>query len=85
MSEVVDPLKYRSFGVKRPIEEKQEKLKLSSSILNNTKTRYYPIIRNGNETSVFSKAIPNVDEWGALIKHQSEIHETETKQRMLDK
>lgn len=42
-------------------------------------------MRNGNESSVFHKAIPNVDEWSALVKHQTELYETENHQKMLDK
>lgn len=54
MSEIVDPLKVRSFGVKRPMEEKTNKLRQSQS---GDYRRYYPKNRQGN-----------IDEWGAMIR-----------------
>jgi len=46
-------LKFRAFGVKRPLDEKQEKI---NNLLEQSK-RYYPTDQKGN-----------VDEWGAVIK-----------------
>lgn len=53
MSEVVDPLKTNSYGVKRPINEKAEKI--NQRYENNE--RYYPTDRWGG-----------IDEWGAVIQ-----------------
>ena len=38
MSDLVDPLKLRSYGIKRPLEEKQEKIQ---KLVDDHK-RYYP-------------------------------------------
>ena len=58
MSEIVDPLKTRSFGVKKPIEAK-----ISPNDDFNSSKRTYPINKYGNK-----------DEWGAMIHHQAEMH-----------
>ena len=58
----VDPLKFHTFGVKKPMEEKQTKI----TQLQNNKQRYYPTDPQGN-----------VDEWGAVIKRQVETYERE--------
>lgn len=58
MSEIVDPLKTRSFGVKKPVEEK---INLEASPGSSKRT--YPINKYGNR-----------DEWGAMIHHQAEMH-----------
>eukprot|EP00347_Sterkiella_histriomuscorum_P016860 403351572 len=60
MSELIDPLKFRSFGVKRPLDEKQQKI---NDLLESNK-RYYPTDTKGN-----------VDEWGAVIKRQTQAYE----------
>jgi hypothetical protein len=54
MSEIVDPLKYRSFGVKQPIDEKKQRWEDRGQLDNK---RFYPLTKQGN-----------VDEWGAMIK-----------------
>ena len=64
MSEVVDPLKFRSFGVKRPTEEKKQKEYSNSP---SQSKRSYPINKIGNK-----------DEWGAMIQHQAEMHALQT-------
>jgi hypothetical protein len=46
-------LKFRSFGVKKPLDEKQEKI----NQLMDANKRYYPTDHRGN-----------IDEWGAVIK-----------------
>lgn len=55
MSEVVDPLKYRSFGVKQPVDEKKQKWMEKDE---NKYKRFYPTNKQGN-----------VDEWAAMIKY----------------
>jgi disulfide oxidoreductase YuzD len=53
MSEVVDPLKYKSYGVKKPFEEKQQKY--IEKIEQNK--RIYPTNKQGN-----------IDEWSAMVR-----------------
>lgn len=53
-------MKLRAFGVKNPLQAKQEKI---TQLLENNK-RYYPTDGRGN-----------VDEWGAVIKKQVENFE----------
>ena len=59
MSTVQDPLKMRAMGFKKPIDEKHEKIQNYENELK----RYYPIDRQGG-----------VDEWGAVIKQQTDAH-----------
>jgi hypothetical protein len=47
-------LKLRTYGVKKPLEEKQNKIKQ----LYEQDKRYYPTSKGGQ-----------VDEWAAIIKH----------------
>lgn len=54
----MDPLKM-AYGVKKPLDQKQVKIKQ----LEENSMRYYPNDRYGN-----------VDEWGAVIKHQTEVY-----------
>jgi hypothetical protein len=49
----VDPLKLNTYGVKKPFEDKAEKIK----DLINSNNRYYPVDRSGK-----------IDEWGAVLK-----------------
>eukprot|EP00347_Sterkiella_histriomuscorum_P007113 403350214 len=58
-SPVIDPFKFKTYGVKRPLDEKEEKIQ---KLLEDNK-RYYPTAKNGQ-----------VDEWAAVIKHQAEQH-----------
>lgn len=59
MSEpLLDPLKVHTFGVKRPLEEKQGEI---ADLYKNNK-RYYPTDQKGE-----------LDEWGAVIKNQNEM------------
>ena len=53
MGELVDPLKFRSFGVKKGLDLKQDKIQQ----LHEESKRYYPTDGKGN-----------IDEWGAVIK-----------------
>ena len=62
----IDPLKFRAFGVKRPMDEKQAKI---NELLENNK-RYYPTDGKGN-----------IDEWGAVIKRQVEAFELQKQQQ----
>lgn len=48
-----------AYGVKKPLDQKQVKIKQ----LEENSMRYYPNDRYGN-----------VDEWGAVIKHQTEVY-----------
>ncbi|CDW82191.1 UNKNOWN [Stylonychia lemnae] len=56
-SPVIDPFKLRTYGLKKPLDEKEDKI---NKLLEENK-RYYPTVKNGQ-----------VDEWGAVIKHQTE-------------
>lgn len=58
---VMDPLKM-AYGVKKPLELKDEKIRG----LPGQQMRYYPTDKRGN-----------LDEWGAVIKHQHEVYERE--------
>ncbi len=61
---IMDPLKMH-YGVKRPLQFKEERIKN----LPDSNMRYYPVDVRGN-----------LDEWGAVIKHQSEVHQREQAQ-----
>ena len=56
----VDPLKFRAFGVKKGLDEKQDKI----NQLHEENKRYYPTDGKGN-----------IDEWSAVIKRQAETFE----------
>ena len=56
---VMDPLKMHTQGVKKPLEQKGEKIQN----LYNNQERYYPVDPKGN-----------LDEWGAVIKRQTEAY-----------
>lgn len=56
----MDPLKFRSYGVKKHLDAKQEKIQQ----LEQQQMRYYPTDGKGN-----------LDEWGAIIKRQVETFE----------
>ena len=58
MSNLVDPLKFQTYGVKKPFEEKAGNIE---RLLAEQK-RYYPVDRLGN-----------IDEWGAIIKQQAHM------------
>ena len=60
MSDLIDPVKARAYGIKRPFDEKVERV----AALHEEGKRYYPGDRK-----------TGVDEWGAVIKHQSEMYE----------
>ena len=51
----MDPLKYHTQGVKKPLEQKGDKIQA----LHSEQMRYYPVDAKGN-----------LDEWGAVIKHR---------------
>ena len=53
-------MKFKSYGVKKPLETKQDKIQA----LHDQNKRYYPIDVKGN-----------LDEWGAVIKRQAEGYE----------
>lgn len=61
---VADPLKLASFGVKRPLEEKNSKIaKLEQS---GGRQQYYPRLPNGQ-----------IDEWHALVQMQADLAKKE--------
>ncbi|CAI2366404.1 unnamed protein product [Moneuplotes crassus] len=70
MSNLVDPLKVGAYGVKRPLEEKQDKIKE----LEANHKRYYPIDNHGQ-----------LDEWGAVIKYQEEQYKNEMEKKRLER
>ena len=59
---LIDPLKMHTQGVKKPLEDKGEKL----NALANNNQRYYPTDARGG-----------LDEWGAVIKRQGEAYQRE--------
>ena len=56
---VMDPLKMHTQGVKKPFAEKGDKIQQ----LYDNQERYYPVDPKGN-----------LDEWGAVIKRQTEAY-----------
>jgi hypothetical protein len=70
MTFVIDPLKMRALGVKKPLEEKKEKIEG----LQDEFKRYYPVDKHGQ-----------LDEWGAVIKHQAETYEKEMQDKQMMK
>jgi hypothetical protein len=71
MTSLVDPLKLRTYGVKKPLDQKEEKIQQ----LYDQNKRYYPKLRNGETESSSNKITGQIDEWGAVVKHQVEMHE----------
>ena len=57
-----DTLKFHSYGIKKPYENKQENIK---NLYENQK-RYYPVTKEGQ-----------IDEWGAVVKQQAENYQRE--------
>jgi hypothetical protein len=57
--------------VKKPIEEKQDKIR---ELYEEKHLRYYPVDTKGQ-----------LDEWAAVIKHQDDIYKTEMERRRMDK
>lgn len=57
----MDPLKM-AYGVKHPMTTKQDNIKG----MPDQHKRYYPVDQHGQ-----------LDEWGALVKHQAEVHDRE--------
>ena len=53
MTDQVDPLKFHTYSLKKPMADKEQKIQE----LYNQQKRYYPIDRHGQ-----------IDEWGAVIK-----------------
>ena len=66
----VDPLKFHTYGIKKPIEQKQE----SIQNLYDQQKRYYPIDKHGQ-----------IDEWGAVIRKQAENYEREQNEAKIRK
>ena len=64
--QLFDPLKIHTQGVKKPLEDKGGKLQ---NLADNNQ-RYYPTDGRGN-----------VDEWGAVIKRQTEAYQRETQDK----
>ena len=56
---MMDPLKIHAAGVKKPLEQKNDKIQN----LYQDQMRYYPTDKKGN-----------LDEWGAVIKRQAEAY-----------
>ena len=59
---VIDPLKVHTMGVKKPMNDKQGSMQAMAEQGN----RYYPQDGRGNP-----------DEWGAVIKRQTEVYNRE--------
>lgn len=70
MANVIDPLKMRTYGEKKSVQEKQEKIQG----LYDKYHRYYPVDNRGN-----------LDEWGAVIKHQEEMYKNEVERKKIEK
>ena len=67
---VMDPLKMHTAGVKKPMQEKGEKLQN----LYANQERYYPTDPKGN-----------LDEWGAVIKRQTEAYQRDVQVQAVQK
>jgi hypothetical protein len=67
---VMDPLKLRAMGVKKPLEDKKDKIES----LQEDYKRYYPVDKNGQ-----------LDEWGAVIKRQTENYQREQADKAVQK
>ena len=70
MSDIIDPLKLHTWGAKKPLTQKQDSIKA----LQLDNKRYYPNDKDGN-----------IDEWGALIKHQGEMYKQQVEQDKVNK
>ena len=69
MSDIIDPLKLHTWGAKKPVSQKHQGSKSLEPHM-----RYYPKDRGGN-----------VDEWGALIRHQGEMYKAQIEQDKINK
>ena len=69
-SNLIDPLKVHTLGVKKPLEEKEGKIQQ----MYNEHKRYYPLDAKGD-----------IDEWGAVIKRQTENYNREKQERQINK
>ena len=67
---VIDALRVHSMGVKKPFGDKDA----SMAALAAQGNRYYPLTGNGN-----------VDEWGAVIKRQTEVFQRELQDKAVDR
>jgi len=65
---LVDPLKVKAMGVKKPFDEKGNSLQA----LEEQGNRYYPADARGN-----------VDEWAAVIKRRTEAYEREMQEKQI--
>ena len=70
MDNLIDPLRIHTQGVKKPLEDKGQKLQ---SLADNNQ-RYYPTDPRGN-----------LDEWGAVIKRQTEAYNREQYEKSVAK
>ena len=67
---LIDPLKVHALGVKKPLEDKGSKIQN----LYTEHKRYYPLDANGD-----------IDEWGAVIKRQTENYNREEATKQANK
>ena len=67
---MMDPLKIHASGVKKPLEQKGEKIQN----LYDGQMRYYPTDKKGN-----------LDEWGAVIKRQAEAYTKQMEDNKVNK
>ena len=70
MDNLIDPLRIHTQGVKKPMEDKGGKLQ---NLADNNQ-RYYPTDPRGN-----------LDEWGAVIKRQTEAYNREQYEKSVAK
>lgn len=70
MDNLIDPLKIHTQGVKKPLEHKGDKMQ----VLAQNNQRYYPKDAKGN-----------VDEWGAVIKRQTEAYARDMQTNQIQK
>lgn len=68
--ELNDPLKAKAFGTKKDYLDKQDHIR---ELLENNK-RYYPPDMGGV-----------IDEWGAMARHQAQLHELAEHNRRISK
>ena len=67
---MMDPLKIHAAGVKKPLEQKNDKIQN----LYQDQMRYYPTDKKGN-----------LDEWGAVIKRQAEAYNRQMEDNRVQK
>ena len=67
---MMDPLKIHAAGVKKPLEQKNDKIQN----LYQDQMRYYPTDQKGN-----------LDEWGAVIKRQAEAYNRQMEDNRVQK